>query len=78
MQKTETESVKTEQPVKMNLFEALPLLKSENAKLTKDAYISEDHAQIVSEFFNFSGIYTAQNRGQQKSVPAQKSKSSII
>ena len=33
--------------------------------------------EIFSEFFNFSGVHTAQNRGQQKSVPAQKSKSSI-
>ena len=62
----------------MNFFEALPLLKSENAKLTKDAYISEDHAQMFSEIFNFFGIYKAQNGGQQKSVPVQKSKSSII
>ena len=62
----------------MNFFEALPLLKSENAKLMKDAYISEDHAQFFSEFFNCSGIYKAQNGEQQKSVPVQKSKSSII
>ena len=56
MQKTETESVKTEQPVKMNFFKALPLLKSENVKLTKDAYISEDHAQKISDLNNFSVI----------------------
>ena len=62
----------------MNFFEALPLLKSENSKLMKDAYISEDHAQTFAEFFHFSGVYTAQNGGQQQSVPAQKSKSSII
>ena len=42
--KTEIESAKTEQPVKMNFFEALPLLKSENAKLMKDAYISKEDA----------------------------------
>ena len=53
MQKTETKSVKTEQPVKMNFSEALPLLKSENSKLMKHAYISEDHAQKFAEFFNF-------------------------
>ena len=44
MQKTETESVKTEQPVKTNFFEVLPLLKSEKVKLMKDAYIYKDHA----------------------------------
>ena len=37
----------------MNFFDALPLLKSENAKLMKDAYISEDHAQFFSEFSIF-------------------------
>ena len=42
--KTETESVKTEQPVKTNFFEVLPLLKSEKLKLMKDAYISEEDA----------------------------------
>ena len=60
----------------MNFFETLKLLRSENSKLMKVAYISEDHA-FFSEFFNFSGIYKAQNGGQQKSVPMQKSKSSI-
>ena len=43
----------------------------------KVAYISEDHARILSEFFNFSRVNKAQNRGQKKSVPVQKSKSSI-
>ena len=69
---------KTEQPVKMNFFDALPLLKSENAKLMKDAYISEDHAQKISNLNNFSVILQKQYGEQQKSVPAQKSKSSII
>ena len=69
---------KTEQSVKTNFFETLTLLKSKNSKLMKVAYISEDHARMFSEFFNFSGVNKAQNRGQQKSVPAQKSKSSII
>ena len=50
MQKTETESVKTEQPVNMNFFEVLPLLKLENSKLMKFAYISEKHAWNVAEF----------------------------
>ena len=62
----------------MNFFEALPLLKSENMKLMKYAYIIEDHAQKFAEFFNFSGIYNAQNGEQQKFVHVQKSKSSII
>ena len=68
---------KTERSVKTNLFEALKLLRFENLKLMKVAYISEDHARIFSEFFNFSGIYIDQKSGQQKSVPVQKSKSSI-
>ena len=68
---------KTEQFVKMNFFEVLKLLRSENSKLMKVAYISEDHARICSEFYNFSGIFKAQNGGQQKSVSVQKSKSSI-
>ena len=56
MQKTETESVKTEQPVKMNFSEALPLLKSENSKLMKDAYISEVHTQKFAELNDFLAI----------------------
>ena len=50
MQKTETESVKTEQPVKMNFLEVIPLLKSENSKLMKVAYISEEHARKLADF----------------------------
>ena len=38
-------SVKKEQSVKTNLFEALNLLRSENSKLMKVAYISEDYTQ---------------------------------
>ena len=68
---------KPEQSVKTNFFEALTLLRSENPKLTKVAYISEDHAQKFSGCFDFSGIYYELNGGQQKSVPVQKSKSSI-
>ena len=35
---------KTEQSVKTNFFEALNMLRSENLKLMKVAYISEDHS----------------------------------
>ena len=52
--KTETKSVKTEQLVKTNFFEVLPLLKSEKVKLMKDAYISEEDAWFFIEFFEFS------------------------
>ena len=68
---------KTEQSGKTNFFEALTLLRCEKSKLMKVAYIYEDHAWIVAEFLDFSGVRTAQNDGQQKSVSAQKSKSSI-
>ena len=47
---------KTEQSVNTNFFEALTLLRSKNAKLTKDAYISEDHAQKLADLNNFSVI----------------------
>ena len=47
---------KTEQSVKTNFFEALTLLRSKNSKLTKDAYISEDHVQKFADFFNFMAI----------------------
>ena len=53
------------------------MLRSENPKLTKVVYISEDHAQKISGCFDFSGIYYKLNGGQKKSVPMQKSKSSI-
>ena len=52
MQKTATESVKTEQPVKMNFFETLPLLKSENDKLTKDRYKAEASAQKITDQYH--------------------------
>ena len=52
MPKTETESVKTEQPVKMNFFEALTGLKSKNVELTKDAYIYQDYAQNFSDLIH--------------------------
>ena len=62
MQKTETESVKTEQPVKTNFFEVFPLLKSEKVKLMKDAYISEEDAWFFIEFLDFSPGRKAQIR----------------
>ena len=57
---------KTEQPVKTNFFEARNLLKSENSKLIKVAYISEDHAQKISGHFDFSAKSYEFNGGQQK------------
>ena len=51
MQKTETESVKTEQPVKMNFLESLKTLRSKNFELMKDSNIHKDYAQKVSDFF---------------------------
>ena len=68
---------KTEQSAKTNFFESLKLLRLRNSKLMKVAYIYKDHARFFSEFFEFSVAHTAQNGGQQKSVTAQKSKSSI-
>ena len=68
---------KPEQSVKTNFLEVLTLLRSENPELTKVAYISEDHAQNFSGCFDFSGIYNELNGEQKKSVPMQKSKSSI-
>ena len=68
---------KPEQSLKTNFFEALTLLRSENPELRKVAYISQDYAQKLSRCFNFSEIYGELNGGQQKSVPAQRSKSSI-
>ena len=45
---------KTEQSVETNFFEALNLLKSENSKLMKVAYISEEHARKLAYFSDFS------------------------
>ena len=77
MQKTETESVKTEQPVKTNFKEVLPLLKSENSKLMKVAYLSEDHSSKLADFSEFLTERPTQIHDRYKSVSAQKSKSSI-
>ena len=41
---------------KDEFFETLALLRSKNFKLTKDAYISEDHAQKISDLNNISVI----------------------
>ena len=68
---------KTEKSVKTNFFEALNLLKSENSKLMKVAYISEDYAQKIPGHFHFSVNSYEFNGGQQKTVSAQQSKSSI-
>ena len=62
MQKTETKSFKTEQPVKTNFFEVLSLLKSEKVKLMKDAYISKEDDWFFTEFFDFSPGRKAQIR----------------
>jgi hypothetical protein len=62
MQKTETESAKTEQPVNTNFKMVLPLLKSENSKLMKVAYISEDHARKLADFSEFPTEKYAQIR----------------
>ena len=46
-------SVKTEHHVKMNFFENLTLLRSENPELEKVAYIAQDYTQNISGRFNF-------------------------
>ena len=61
-------SVKTEQQVKIDFFENLMLLRSENPELRKVVYISLDYAQNISGRFDFSKIYYELNGGQQKSV----------
>ena len=50
--KEKAESVKTEQSVKTNFFDALPWLKSKNFEKTKVAYTSEDHAQKNSDQYD--------------------------
>ena len=57
---------KTEQSVKTNLAEALNLLKWKNSKLMKVAYISEDHARKLADFFEFSTETCAQIRDRQQ------------
>ena len=54
--KEKAESVKTEQSVKTNFFEALPRLKSKIDRITKVSYTYKDHTQTVSDFSEyFSG-----------------------
>ena len=62
----------------MNFFEALTGLKSKNVELTKDAYIYQDYAQKFSDLIHNRVILGISYSEQQKSVPAQQSKSSII
>ena len=50
------------------------MLRSENSKLMKLAYISEDHAQEIACHLDFSTGSFDLNGGQQKSVPARNSK----
>ena len=47
---------KTEQSTKTNFLEALTLLSSKHFELTKDAHISEDHAQKFADLNKFSVI----------------------
>ena len=68
---------KIEQSVKTNFFEALNLLRSENSKLMKVAYISEDYAQKRADYLDFSVRSYELNGGQQKTVSAQESKFSM-
>ena len=51
--KEKAESVKTEQFVKMNCFEALTQLKSKIARITKVSNTYKDHAQKNSDYFEF-------------------------
>ena len=51
--KEKVESVKTEQSVKTNFFEALPQLKSKIARIIKVSYTYKDHAQNVSYLFEY-------------------------
>ena len=57
---------KTEQSVKTNLAGALNLLKCKNSKLMKVAYIYEDHARKLADFFEFSTENCAQIRDRQQ------------
>ena len=51
--KEKAESIKTEQFVKMNFFEALPWLKSKIARIIKISYTYKDHTQKVSDFVEY-------------------------
>ena len=54
--KEKAESVKTEQSVKTNFFEALPWLKSKIARIIKVSYTYKDHAQTISDHLDFFRI----------------------
>ena len=56
MQNKKQNLSKIKQSVKKKKFETLTLLRSKNSKLTKDAYIFEDHAQKFADLNNFSEI----------------------
>ena len=51
--KEKAESVKTEQSVKTNFFEALMWLKSKIARIIKVSYTYKDHTKQVSDLFEF-------------------------
>ena len=51
--KENAESIKTEQSVKTNFFEALPWLKSTIARIIKVLYTYKVHAQTNSDHFDF-------------------------
>ena len=62
--KEKAESVKTEQSLKINFFEALPWLKSKIARIIKVSYTYtyKDHAQKFSEFTELPTENSAQIR----------------
>ena len=72
--KEKAKPVKTEQSVKTNFFEALPWLKSKIARTIKFSYTYKDHAQNVSDHFEFF-LGVTDKMVTKKSVPVQKSKS---
>ena len=63
--KEKAESVKTEQSVKANFFEALPRLKSKISRIIKVSYTYKDRAQKVSEFLEFFPVCDG-NNGDEK------------
>ena len=63
--KEKAEYVKTEQSVKMNVFEALPRLKSKIGRIIKVSYTYKDHAQKMSDHFDLVSNY-GENNGDGK------------
>ena len=51
--KEKAESVKTEQFVNTNFFQALPWLKQKICRIIKVSYTYKDHAQTISDHFEF-------------------------